>query len=200
MDSMSVVFVLERVVVQSACEENLMSSTAFPEPVTLIVGIITSRISLFDRAEEELKQLYGPTGLKSDIFDFNFTDYYEEEMGPNLKRKFLSFKNKINPDQLSKIKLQTNELERIFAEKEPFVPRPINLDPGYISPSKLVLATTKDYAHRIYLRDGIYAEVTLIYRNKRFEPLDTTFPDYRTKKYIKFFTRIRNRIMAISRK
>ena len=69
--------------------------------------------------------------------------------------------------------------------------RPLNLDPGYITPAKLVLASTKDHAHRIYLRDGIYAEVTLSFRGRKWQPLEWTYPDYRRDDYQRFFTECR---------
>jgi len=170
-----------------------MSMPKSPEPVTQIIGMLSGKSELFDLVESELKRLYGPVDLRSLIIDFDYTDYYKPEMGPNLKRKFLSFCEKIDPGKLARIKTQTIELEKIFSKKEKFVPRPINLDPGYISRSKLVLASTKNYSHRIYLSDGIYAEITLVFRKKQFIPLEMTFPDYRSKAYLDFFTRVRER-------
>ena len=161
--------------------------------------MLSSKTGLFDLAESELERLYRPVDLRSSILDFDYTDYYEPEMGPDLKRKFISFQKKIDPGKLAGIKLQTIELEKIFSKKEPFVPRPVNLDPGYISRSKLVLASTKNYSHRIYLSDGIYAEITLIFRKKQFIPLEMTFPDYRSEAYIDFFTRVRERHLCDQR-
>lgn len=155
--------------------------------------MISGRERVFTAVEEELVKLYGAVDLRSPIFDFNYTDYYEAEMGPGLKRKFLSFKDRIDPGKLAEIKLQTNELEARWLKKESFASRPVNLDPGYITRSKLVLASTKNYSHRIYIGKGIYAEIALIFRNKRFVPLETTYPDYRSKGYIEFFTNVRQR-------
>jgi len=170
-----------------------MTRPTAPEPVTLIVGMLCARPELFDAAEAEFVSLYGPVDLRSPIFEFNYTDYYEREMGPGLKRKFISFANKIDPGDLAAIKVRANALEQEFAHRYPFVPRPINLDPGYVCGSKLVLASAKDRAQRIYLGQGVYAEITLLFRKHRFVPVETTYPDYRSDEYIDFFTKVRGK-------
>lgn len=152
-------------------------------------------------AENRLEKKFGPLELKSPILPFNYTDYYEKEMGKDVKRQFFSFQKLIDPGALADIKLFTNKLEEscrdrsalggLALSKEASRGRPINLDPGYLASSKLVLASTKDYSHRIYLKKGIYAEVTLRYAKGAFEPLPWTFPDYRSKEYIDFFTETR---------
>lgn len=158
--------------------------------------MLSAKPGIFEEVEQELTKLYGPVDLQSSSIDFNYTDYYESEMGPNLKRKFLSFKHKIDPGKLAGIKLQTQKLEETFAHREDFVSRPVNLDPGYICGSKLVLGSTKDYAHRIYLNHGIYAEITLLYHKKKFIPIQTTYPDYHSEEYIEFFTKVRERHLS----
>jgi hypothetical protein len=110
-------------------------------------------------------------------------------MGTSLFRKFYSFERLIDPEELASIKRWTCDLEASF--QDPRARRPVNLDPGYVAPAKVVLASTKDFAHRIYLKDGIFAEVTLVYRKGSFVPLEHTFPDYRTAEYIGFFNRVR---------
>ncbi len=164
-----------------------------PQPVNLIIGMLTSIEELFCFAEAALKKEFGAIDLKSDIIPFNFTDYYQAEMGNNLQRRFFSFDKLITPDRLADIKLWTNRFEEEITDKKVYpVNRPINLDPGYISEAKLVLASTKDFSHRIYLKKGIYAEVTLQYRNERYESQPWTFPDYRTQQYQQFFLMVRN--------
>ncbi len=164
-----------------------------PQPVNLIIGMLTSIEEHFCFAETTLKKEFGAIDLKSDIIPFNFTDYYQAEMGSNIQRRFFSFDKLIMPDRLADIKLWTNRLEEEITDKKVYpVNRPINLDPGYISEAKLVLASTKDFSHRIYLRKGIYAEVTLQYRNERYESQPWTFPDYRTQQYQQFFLMVRN--------
>lgn len=164
-----------------------------PERVTLIVGMISGKSGMFDSSEAELVRLFGPIDLRSPDFDFDCTDYYELDMGSGLKRRFISFQKKIDPGRLAGIKLKTNDLEKASASRNSSVKRPINLDPGYVSRSKLVLASTKNYWHRIYLDYGVYAEVTLVYRDKKLTPLETTYPDYRSEEYLDFFTLVHRR-------
>ena len=116
-----------------------------------------------------------------------------------LKKQFLAAERLIDPALLAAIKRQTNEWEAEYAalDRHP-EPRPLNLDPGYITAAKLVLASTKDHAHRIYLQDGIYAEVTLAYRHRAWQPLEWTYPDYRRADFQEFFTRCREFLLQHS--
>jgi hypothetical protein len=166
-----------------------------PRPVKLFVGMLAGRAELFEIAQKEMSARLGPVDAASDAMPFDFTDYYKDEMGPNLQRKFVAFENLINPKELVSSKLFTNELEEKISERFGSERRLINLDPGYISLSKLVLASTKDYSHRIYLGDGIFAEVTLHYANKQFSPWPWTYPDYKTEPYRRFFEFLRSRYL-----
>lgn len=158
----------------------------------LFVGLLSGRSLLFEEAAKALSDLFGPIEIKSPFYPWNHTDYYQDELGKDLKRRFLFFKESFSPDGLSEIKEKTNELERRWATVTASgLLRSINLDPGYLTPSKVVLATTKDFAHRIYLTKGIYAEVTLIYRGRSFEPLSHTYPDFRTQEYTEIFNSVR---------
>jgi hypothetical protein len=160
-----------------------------PTSVKLFIGMISGRKDVFDSTKEKLIEIFGPTDSESDPIPFTHTDYYEKEMGKNLVRRFLSFGRLIQPDTLPNIKVLTNKLEESFTRAGS---RLINLDPGYLSLDKLVLASTKNYSHRIYLKSGIYAEVTLIYRRSGgFRPLPWTYPDYRSAEYLQFFHRVR---------
>lgn len=161
-------------------------------PVKLIVGMISGDRGLFNVACSKLSRRYGSVDFESDVSPFDYTDYYAREMGPNLMRKFVAFEQLIDPADLAKIKLFTNQLEhKLAVYRDEIMTRRINLDPGYVTDSKLVLATTKNHQHRIYLGKGIYAEVTLRFRKGTFEPWEWTYPDYRTKGYISFFNSIR---------
>jgi hypothetical protein len=162
-----------------------------PRPVKLFVGMLAGRTDLFDIARDELAAQFGPVDAISQVMPFDATDFYEEEMGPNLLRIFLGFERLVNPKELAPVKLFTNELEEEIAERFGSDRRVINLDPGYISLSKLVLASTKDYSHRVYLGDGIFAEVTLHFSNKQFRPWPWTYPDYKTEAYCRFFESLR---------
>jgi hypothetical protein len=168
--------------------------------VSLIVGMLSGSAGLFDRAEAVLAERFGKPSCASGVMKFDFTAYYEPEMGANLLRKFIAFERPVNPADLAEIKLWTNAVETSFSEaaasQRPPVRRPINLDPGYVTPSKLVLATTKDHAHRIYLDRGIYAEVTLRFLKGAFEPMPWTYPDYCTEAYRRFFKRVRAELLA----
>ena len=159
-------------------------------PVKLITGMISANVELFDSAQGELSEKFGKIDFESFVLPFDYTNYYEAEIGENLLRKFISFETLIQPNELAEVKVFTNELETQF-----FFPntmnRQINLDPGYVAAGKMVLATTKDQAHRIYLGKGIFAEITLRFYKKRFQPWEWTYRDYRTQEYIDIFNRIR---------
>lgn len=160
-------------------------------PVKLICGIIAFEERIFKKAEEDLGRLYGPVDLTSPHFEFKFTDYYEKQMGKNLKRKFLSFAEFVLPEKLSEIKLQTNELEEELRKEFQSGRRIVNIDPGYLTSSSLIMATAKDFAHRVPLHDGIYAHLELLFGKKEARPLSWTYPDFKTKDYQSFFMEVR---------
>ena len=170
----------------------IMAQPSEPSDVKLICGIICADKELFDRSAETMSESFGLTDLTSPVMDFDSTAYYNEQMGSPLYRGFLSFADLIQPDALASIKLRTNEIEAQFADRYTTAARPINLDPGYIEPSKLVLASMKNFSHRIYLGRGVYAEVTLMYCNGKWVSFDWTFPDYASGRYDSFLTSARN--------
>jgi len=122
-----------------------------------------------------------------------YTDFYTGEMGAGIRKQYLSFRKLIERGQLSSIKICTNEIEKKFLKNGT---RRVNLDPGYITSDKLVLATTKDFYHRIYLNDGIYAEVTLHYRHGKYRYFSWTYPDYRERLVLEFFEKTREGLMG----
>lgn len=139
-----------------------------------------------------MERKFGHISSRSELFDFTHTDYYTEEMGPNLKKIFYVFERPIPLQKLVDVKIYTNRLEAKFSKREKgIMRRQVNLDPGYLSLNKVVLASTKDYSHRLYLGKGIYGEVTLFFKNKTFTPFPWTYPDYQTPGYIKFFNSVR---------
>ncbi len=141
---------------------------------------------------EIMEQEWGSSALISDAFLFDDTTYYTKSMGTDLKKAFVTFEQLVDPASLPKIKNQTNHWEIDYAKLASHdVPRPLNLDPGYISEAKLVLATTKDRDHRIYLDQGIYAETTLYFRSGKWCEREWTYPDYRREDYQEFFSRCR---------
>jgi hypothetical protein len=142
----------------------------------------------FDWARQRAAETWGPIALESPAFRFIETDYYRSTMGPDLRKVFLAFQRPFDAADLPEIKLQTNRWEEEYAALAGHdEPRPLNLDPGYLTLAKLVLASTKDYAHRIYLSRGIYAEITLQYRHHGWRYHEFTFPDYRRPDYHQFF-------------
>ena len=166
-----------------------MGEISKPQQVKLVCGLIFQDETLLKKTIRILERKFGPIDFKSTILPFNYTDYYEKEFGPDLKRLFVSFRKLISPDNLASIKVFTNNLETKLGKNER---RRINIDPGYLDLAKLVLATTKDFSHRIYLAKGIYAEITLLYKDKCFRIHPWTYPDYRTPEYLEIFHKIRD--------
>jgi len=158
-------------------------------PVKLIIGCIYSDEQTFLQVRDRLRRKFGKIDFQSEALDFNYTDYYAQEMGTGLKRRFVSFQKLVPLAYLYRAKLYTNRLELKFLSGGR---RKVNIDPGYVDLAKLVLASTKDYAHRIYLHKGIFAEITLSFKDNSFSPNAWTYPDYRTEEYIKIFNQIRS--------
>jgi len=163
-----------------------MTDETTARKVKLICGMISTDVSWFDMAESKLVAEFGPVDISWPVMDFDFTDYYDSQTGSPLLRKFLAFEKLIFPDRLAGVKRKTNELETELASRpDAPVPRPVNIDPGYLAPSRLILASMKDFSHRICLDGGVYAEVTLLY-NRGWQVLPWTFPDYGSGRYFEF--------------
>lgn len=159
-----------------------------PKPVKYTVSIIAISDDMIHTVLEVLMEKLGEIDLKSELLPFNWTRYYEREMGPNLVRRFVSFCELRKRDELKEIKLWTNDVELAFSLNGK---RTVNIDPGYVGQHHLILATTKEAPHRPYLGKGIFADLTLIFRNGRFEPLLWTYPDYASQDVRAFFERVR---------
>lgn len=159
-----------------------------PESVKLVVGFLYSDPGVLDKAKRALCRSFGKIDFESPQMKFCYTSYYRDEMGDELKRLFISFKKLISVRSAYKTKLMTNVLESKLSKNGM---RRINIDPGYIDMAKLVLFSTKDYAHRIYVGRGIFAEVTLFYKDGRYNPWPWTYPDYKTGEYVRIFNSIR---------
>ena len=144
---------------------------------------------LIDTAFGECSRLLGPMDLESPLFAFDFSDYYRREMGQGLKKKFFSFARLAEPDILAGLKRRTAACEHIH--RNDTGGRLVHVDPGYWADAKLVLASTQNYSHRIWIGRRIFAEVTLRYHRKRIEPMDWTYPDYRTALALEFFEKVR---------
>jgi hypothetical protein len=171
-----------------------------PKPVKLIIGILAADRQCLHAAIEAIEAKFGKADLVSDVWPFDQTNYYKEETGEHILRQFISIERLIDPGKLARIKHQTNKLEQKLAARLALpLPRPVNLDPGIIEPSKLILATTKNYSHRIYIGKKMYAEVTLIFDKGRWRPFDYTYPDYRQQCYFDFFDKVRKRLVEQSK-
>ena len=162
------------------------------KPALLIAAIISQFDEALKWADLETAKCWGKIEITSDDFDFGETDFYQASMGRGLKKRFVAFQDLIDPARLPSIKHDSNRLEEDFATQGEYpVTRPLNIDPGYISLAKLVLATTKDRDHRIYMNDGIYAEVTLHFQNGSWQDRPWTYPDYKREDYKAFFNECR---------
>ena len=163
-----------------------MAEIKTPSKAKLFSGIIFSDDGHIKTAEENLERLYGRIDKRSPVIDFAHTEYYAK-MGTNLKKIFLSFENLIERDQISSIKQNTNRIENEISGGA----RIINIDPGYLTMSNVFLASCKEYYHRIYVGGGIYLENEYYWTKGRYEFFEWTYPDYKTREYVDFFTGLR---------
>jgi hypothetical protein len=169
-----------------------MAKIHTPLPVKLILGILSSVPEILPRAEEPLVSLFGAIDGRSELFPFDWTHYYDKTMGSPIYRCFLSFAELIEPSAIAGVKIKTNDLESVLAAHYPHLERAINLDPGYLEQSKIVLASAKNYFHRILISNGIYAEVTLHFEEGEWQSFPWTFPDYKSGRYHPFFSSLRD--------
>lgn len=167
-----------------------MSQPQAPKPAKLIIGIFTNSIASISSAAKFLIHEFGAADLISAWFPFEDTKYYEREMGCGLSRRLISFRKLIDPGTLAAIKLKTNQIEEKFLEQDK---RKLNIDPGYLTHERFVLATGKNYTHRIYIGSGIFADLTLVYQKGRFQTLPWTYPDYAKENIRSFLTHVRNK-------
>ncbi len=166
-----------------------MSHPKSPQPAKLVIGVLLADRTLLPAITDELDRLYGPVDLVSPWLDFDFTDYYRSEMGAPLYRRMLVYRRLIHQDRLAAVKLATNQLEQVYAVEGGR--RRVNIDPGYLLLERFVLATGKNYSHRIYIGGRIYADLTLIYRDGAYRPLPWTYPDYAGEAMRAFLQQVR---------
>ncbi len=169
-----------------------MSRPQPPKPAKLLIGVFAQKQERMAAAASDLMKHFGPVDLISPLFPFDFTTYYEKEMGSGLLRRFFVFKTLIGQENLAEIKLETNAIENRFSADGR---RQVNIDPGYLLMERLVLATGKNFAHRIYIGKCIYADLTLIYRKDGYQPLPWTYPDYAHDGVRRFLVLVRNKYM-----
>ena len=169
-----------------------MSQPHEPDPVKLISSLFSPEKEIIDTVVGELSKIIGLVDWISPELLFDRTKYYAREMGWPLHRRFISFAQLVPADHLVAIKLKTNGIEEQYRREGN---RLVNIDPGLISPERLILATGKNYVHRVYLSKGIYADLTLIFQKGSFRPVKWTYPDYATPELIGFFNEIRKKYM-----
>lgn len=168
-----------------------MGKIRTPDPVKYFCGVTYSPAVDYNRLIGEISTSFWPVDTVSPIYDFSgFTDYYQQEMGSELKKVFISFRELRSPDELPAIKLRSNRFEQHYAERGT---RTVNLDPGYLELAKLVLATTKNYSHRIYLAQGIYGDIHYVWSKGSYRKQAWTYPDYQQPGIIEYFNRLRDK-------
>jgi hypothetical protein len=170
-----------------------MSLPKAPKPAKLVIGLVMKEKRLVEKITAELIEALGSIDMVSPWFPFDYTDYYESEMNAPLFRRMLTFKELIKQSSLADIKNLTNEIESNYSMEEK---RLVNIDPGYMLKERFVLATGKNFAHRIYIGKKIYADLTLIYTKGDFKKLPWTYPDYTDKNMLSFLIQVRNKYVA----
>ncbi|MDZ7374727.1 MAG: DUF4416 family protein [candidate division KSB1 bacterium] len=162
-----------------------------------IAAVAFTDATAAEEALERFSEKAGPVILRSPSYNFSrFTDYYEEEMGPNLGKFFAAFGRLVFPDELPDLKLFAMSIEDAYRREGK---RRVNFDPGYLEFSKVVLATVKNYDHRVYLGRGIYADVQLRFRQGSFRTNDWTYPDYKSNLVLDFFRQARQRYVELEK-
>lgn len=170
-----------------------MSLPQTPKPAKLIISLLLNEKKLLDSVAEELTEHFGLIDMISPWFPFHYTTYYKSEMGEPLFRRMVVFKELIEQDALSKIKTITNEIELNYSKNRR---RSVNIDPGYILLERFVLATGKNFTHRIYIGKNMYADLTLIYQKGGFQTLPWTYPDYADKNMRSYLELVRNKYIT----
>jgi len=175
-----------------------------PPPAKLFIAMLISQDvrNKIDYIDNRVQNEFGEIDIVSQSWQFDCTEYYKKEMGPALLRRIVSFMKIIDPSDIVVIKHKTNQLEQeITAElRSESTGRAVNLDAGYLTLGQIILATTKSYSHRIYLRDGIWAEVTLYYNKGRYVPWSWTYPDYASGRYDDFWLKMREKLKEMVKK
>jgi hypothetical protein len=167
-----------------------MSIPQPPRPAKLVIGLLLGSKDSFPEVAAELAAAFGDLDLVSPWMPFEYTAYYEKEMGAGLLRRVLAFRTMIAQDRLAEIKRATNAMEQTRTVGGR---RRVNIDPGYLSLERFVLATGKNFSHRIYLGAGIYADLTLIYQHGEFQALPWTYPDYADRPLRRFLLAVRGK-------
>ena len=169
-------------------KDAVMSHPRAPRPAKLVVSVLVADKALLPEVNRQLTSDFGEVELQSEWMDFGFTDYYFPEMGSPLFRRMLVFRTLIEQQDLSRIKQTTNSVERAFSRNGR---RQVNIDPGYLLLERFVLATGKNFSHRIYIGNNIYADLTLMFQKGDFQTLPWTYPDYAAEQMQAFLMQVR---------
>lgn len=167
-----------------------MSQPQTPKPAKLIIGVILQERGLLAEVAPILECSFGAVDMISPWYAFDYTDYYAPEMGKPLYRRLLVFQKLIKQQALADIKLQTNAIEQDFTVH---TKRRLNIDPGYLLYERFVLASGKNFSHRIYIGNGIYADLTLVFQKGGYQTLDWTYPDYKDQAMRSFLLQVRKK-------
>lgn len=170
-----------------------MSLPRKPQPAKLVIGVLVNDKALMPEVAEKLEHAFGAMDMISAWMDFDFTEYYAKEMGSPLYRRMMTFGQLIRQKDLPSIKLATNDMEQSYADGGR---RCVNIDPGYLLYERFVLATGKNYSHRIYIGQRIYADLTLIFQLGAYQTLPWTYPDYADQRMIWFLKQVREKYGA----
>lgn len=165
-----------------------MSIPHIPEPARLIISVLTPHQDMLEEVALTLTTELGPIEEVVGPIAFEYTSYYDAEMGSGIRRWLWSFDHLIDRVELARIKVLTNRVEQAYTDNGK---RRMNLDPGLMTLGNFVLATGKNNAHRIYLSEGIFADLTLIFRSGSYRPLEWTYPDYADPPLIGILNRLR---------
>ena len=167
-----------------------MSTPRDPQPAKLVIGVLLNDKAIIDDLARELVQSFGDMDLISPWLAFDYTRYYEKEMGKTLSRRMMAFSSLIRQDELAEVKTITNNIESRYLNQGN---RDANIDPGYLLLERFVLATGKNFSHRIYIGKKIYADLTLIYQKGEFQTLEWTYPDYAQVDIQNFLIKVREK-------
>jgi len=172
-----------------------MGQTRPPIPALLITAIASNSVEAIEWGAQQVEEAWGEVWLKTPVFEFDHTSFYNATMGEGIKKQLFAFEQPIDPGILAAVKNRSNAIEKAYEGLRSYdVERPINIDPGYVTEAKLVLATIKDRDHRVYLSEGIYGEVTLSYYGKKWNPSRWTYPDYLSPENLDFVEKCRLRL------
>jgi len=161
----------------------------------LFQAITTNDQTLFVDLEKLLSRFYGKIELEFGPFKFSsFSQYYREEMGERLLKKFYVFSLPVSLENFYRFKLESQTIENKYLKDGN---RSVNIDPGSLTLYQLSLLTTKAFSHRTYLADGIFAECTLIAEKDEYKALEWTYPDYKTVDALKFFKNAKKYLKSV---